>query len=59
MSAMSNAEIFEVLKKRIENLKGDTKGKLLNSLMMSLTLDSKKFRKRAKEIALMIQEEEK
>lgn len=55
---MSDTEIFETLKKRIENLKSAARGKLLNSLMLSLTLDSKKFRKRAQEIAQMIQEEE-
>lgn len=55
---MSDTEIFETLKKRIENLKSASRGKLLNSLMLSLTLDSKKFRKRAQEIAQMIQEEE-
>lgn len=59
MSDVSDAEIFETLKKRIENIKSDSKGKLLNTLMLSLTLDSKKFRKRAQEIALMIQEVDK
>ncbi len=52
---MNDAEIFESLKKKIENIKGDPKGKLLNSLMVSLTLDSKRFRKRAQEIDLIIQ----
>lgn len=56
---MSDTEIFETLKKRIENLKSASRGKLLNSLMLSLTLDSKKFRKRAQEIAQMIQEVDK
>ena len=59
MSDVSDAEIFETLKKRIENIKGTSKGKLLNTLMLSLTLDSKKFRKRDQEIALMIQEVDK
>lgn len=58
MTNMSDTEIFETLKKRIENLKSAARCKLLNSLMLSLTLDSKKFRKRAQEIAQMIQEEE-
>ena len=52
---MNDAEVFESLKKKIENIKGDSKGKLLNSLMLSLTLDSKRFRKRAQEIDLIIQ----
>ena len=48
---MSNTEIFEFTKSKILQLKDvSLKNQLLNSLMLALTLDSKKFKKRAKEI---------
>lgn len=50
-SVMSNTEIFEYTKGKILQLKDErVKNQLLNSLMLALTLDSKKFQKRAKEI---------
>lgn len=53
---MKDTEIFEYLKKEIQKLSEDNRKKMENALIIALTLESKKFRKRAQEIHQRIQE---
>lgn len=56
---MTNVEAFEFLKAHIESLRNtEKKVRFMNSLTQALTLPSKKFMKRAKEIWLDVKEAE-